>query len=112
MHETPFWVWANFPGPRGRQPTTSPIHFMDLVLRRANARVPPYYALLDELRQEVPAMEDGVLLDSSGQAVTPGQLSTRAARLLHDYRLVQYDLSVGSRFSTRTMLGEPSGAVP
>jgi hypothetical protein len=85
---------------------------MDLLLQRANAPVPPYYALLHELRQQVPAMEGGVLLDRSGQAVTPGHLSARAARLLHDYRLVQYDLSVGSRFSTRTMLGEPSASVP
>jgi hypothetical protein len=106
MHQTPFFVWSNFAGPGGAQPTTSPIHFMDLVLRRAGAAVPPYYALLEELRREVPAMDSGIYVDGANRLVRRNQLSARASRLLADYRLVQYDLAVGKRYSAKAMFGE------
>jgi phosphoglycerol transferase MdoB-like AlkP superfamily enzyme len=106
LRQTPFFVWANFPGSGDRQPTTSPAHFMDLVLERANAAVPPYYALLEELRREVPAMDSGALLDESGRRLEPAQMSTRARQLLHDYRLLQYDLSIGHRYSAEVMFGQ------
>jgi len=109
MHETPFLVWSNFPGPRGRQPTTSPIHFMDLLLERAHAAVPPYYALLQQLRHQLPAMDGGMAVDASDRLVDRAHLSTRAAALLRDYRLVQYDLSVGRRYSARAMFQVPPG---
>jgi phosphoglycerol transferase MdoB-like AlkP superfamily enzyme len=103
LHETPFFVWSNFPGADRAQPTTSPNHFVDLVLGHVGAKVPPYYALLHRLRQEVSAMDSGLLVDDRDRAVRPDQLSPRAIRLLHDYRLVQYDLSVGERLSEETM---------
>lgn len=105
--ETPFFVWANFPGPTEKQPTTSPIYFMDLLLERAGAAVPPYYALLHEMRQEIAAMDGGIMVGSSDGMLAPGQMSARAARLLRDYRLVQYDLSVGRRYSARAMFEVP-----
>jgi hypothetical protein len=107
LHETPFFVWANFPGPVDAQPTTSPTHFVDLVLERAEAEVSPYYALLHELRQEVPAMDGARMFDATGRAVGRRDLSERALRLLHDYRLVQYDLSVGQRYSEQAMFTVP-----
>lgn len=109
MHQTPFFVWANFAGPDEAQPITSPTHFMDLVLERTGAAVPPYYALLHELRQEIPAMDSGMLFDSASRRVRPGELTDRAARLLRDYRMVQYDLAVGKRYSEDAMLGSTSG---
>jgi hypothetical protein len=107
LHQTPFFVWANFPGPDGAQPTTSPTHFMDLVLERAGAAVPPYYALLHELREEIPAMDGARMFDATGESVRRRDLSERAVRLLHDYRLVQYDLSVGQRYSEQAMFTVP-----
>jgi hypothetical protein len=114
LRSTPFFVWANFPGPLlGQptlsQPTTSPTHFMDLMLERAGAAVPPYYALLEELRREVPAMDSGILVDGRDRLLTRSQLSDRAVRLLRDYRLVQYDLSVGKRYSENTMFKPVGG---
>lgn len=108
MHETPFFVWANFPGPDTKQPTTSPTHFMDLLLERADAPVSPYFALLQELREEVPGIDSGMFIDGNDRLVARADLSARARRLLHDYRLVQYDLSVGERYSEGPMFG-PTG---
>jgi phosphoglycerol transferase MdoB-like AlkP superfamily enzyme len=103
LHQTPFFVWSNFRGADRAQPTTSPNHFIDLVLAHVGAEVSPYYALLHQLRREVPAMGSGLLIDGRDRRVRPEQLSRRAVRLLHDYRLVQYDLSVGERLSEETM---------
>jgi phosphoglycerol transferase MdoB-like AlkP superfamily enzyme len=103
MHQTPFFVWANFAGPDRPQPTTSPIHFVDLMLERAGASVPPYYALLQRLRERLPAMDSGLLVDRHDRLVSRDALPAPVARLLHDYRLVQYDLSTGRRYSEDAM---------
>jgi len=103
LHETPFFVWSNFPGAVRAQPTSSPTHFVDLVLGHVGAEVSPYYALLHRLRQELPAMDGGLLVDGRDRGIRLDQLSPRAIRLLRDYRLVQYDLSVGERISEETM---------
>ncbi len=103
MHQTPFFVWANFPGHDEPQPTTSPTHFVDLLLQRADAQVPPYYALLQRLREQLPAIDSGMAVDRRDRLVSPADLSDKALRLLRDYRLVQYDLSAGRRYCEDAM---------
>lgn len=97
-HETPFFVHANFGRPHDeRLPTTSPIYFMNHVLERADAEVTPFHALLELLQREVPAMGEGVMIGPDDERLASDQLSPTARRLLHDYRLVQYDLMVGQQ---------------
>ncbi len=117
MHRTPFLVWANFPARGnparpGRTPAApspagtvvSPAHFVDLAAERAGAAVTPYYALLTELRRQVPALEGRTVVGPSGATVSQRHLSRRARQVLADYRLVQYDLSVGKRYSEKGLL--------
>lgn len=100
LHETPFFVYANFQDlPPEELPTTSPIFFMPRLLRMLDAPLTPYYALLSELEQHVTAMEHGRMLGPEGEELSPGQLTPDARRVLRDYRLVQYDLSVGKRYA-------------
>jgi len=102
MKTTPFFIWTNFKTPR--IPTaakTSPIYFMPLLFEQLGAKVPAYYALLTEMYQQIPAMEQDVRYDWAGNAET--KLDPAALRMLHDYRLVQYDLSVGKRYSASAM---------
>ena len=113
MHRTPYFVWANFPtrGPRVTHPSSqgppvvSPSHFVDLATERAGAAVTPYYALLTELRRQVPALEGRTLIGPDGEPEPHGRLSPTARRLLRDYRLVEYDLSVGHRYAEKAMSG-------
>ncbi|HEX6515036.1 MAG TPA: LTA synthase family protein [Nocardioidaceae bacterium] len=108
MHETPFFLWSNFTDlPHRPLPTTSAIYFMPMVFDAVGAPLPPYYALLSALREEVPAMEQGKYVDSADRMVEEARLSPRARQLLHDYRLVQYDLSIGKRYSLRQMFYPP-----
>jgi hypothetical protein len=44
-------------------------------------------------------MRAGQLYDGEGHRLDPDDLTPEATQLLHDYRLVQYDLSVGQRYS-------------
>ena len=120
MHRTPFLVWANFRA-RGRSAgavrspaatsesgtVVSPTHFVDLAAERAGAAVTPYYALLTELRWQLPAVEGRTALAPDGTPVSRRHLSPRAKQLLADYRLVQYDLSAGKRYSESGLLGLP-----
>jgi phosphoglycerol transferase MdoB-like AlkP superfamily enzyme len=110
LRRLPMWVWANFPGPRRSQPMMNPTHVMDLVLERADAPVPPYYALLTKLRRLVPAIDHRHFYGPTGRAVREDDLSPLAAKVLHDYELVQYDLAFGQRHSVEEMFGRPSGS--
>jgi hypothetical protein len=106
-HQTPFFVWANFPGAVRHMPTTSPANFMWLAIERADAPVAPYDALLHELWRETPAMDAGLVIDRRDRQIRTSALSARALRVLRDYRLVQYDLSVGERYGAQAMFAVP-----
>jgi hypothetical protein len=117
MHRTPFFVFANFPdraphasGRTAAPALVSPAHFMDLAAERAGVTVTPYYALLTELRRRVPARENGARFDPAGRRIPRAGLSPQAARLLADYRLVQYDLSVGKRYSEAGLFADRPGS--
>ena len=104
MRQTPFFLYSNFfPTEHRNLPTTSPIHFMNHVFEMAGAKIPPYYALLAELEQEIPAMQHGIIINRDNEQVAEDELEPRAQEVLHDYKLVQYDLSVGKRYSQAEM---------
>lgn len=99
VRETPFFVYSNFGGEHPRAlPTTSPIHFANLLLERADLPLPPYYALLQALHAQLPAMERRFYIGPDDRRLSTGDLPQRAREVLEDYRLVQYDLAVGERY--------------
>jgi phosphoglycerol transferase MdoB-like AlkP superfamily enzyme len=106
MRETPYFIWSNF-GLEGarRTSTLSPMYLLPHALDRVGAVLPPYYVLLDRMSRALPGLEPGRYIDRNDQEVRRRDLSPSARRLLDDYRLVQYDLSVGHRYSERTMFG-------
>ena len=104
MHETPFVLWSNFSAlPRKHVTIASPTHFLPMILDAVNAPIPPYYALLDAVARKVPAMDSIWMLDPDGNQLDESHLSKSAREVLHDYRLVQYDLSIGRRYSQPSM---------
>jgi phosphoglycerol transferase MdoB-like AlkP superfamily enzyme len=110
MHSTPYFLWANFPLHRlAKDELTSPIFFLPMLYQAADAEVTPYYALLTLLHRRISAMEFGKYVERGVGTVEKSELSPAAKRLLHDYRMVQYDLSVGPRHSAGALLGETPG---
>ena len=108
QHETPYLVYANFPtAPLPATPPLGPTFLVNRMLDTANAPLTPYNALLKRLAQEVPAYEALAVLDDRGDQVAEADLSPEARHLLDQYRLVQYDLAVGKRYSAAEMLTVP-----
>ena len=107
-HETPFLVHATFGKAEAEPlPTTDPVHLVNHVLDVAGAPVSPYYALLGELEEQVPAMTHDYFIDPGNAKRSWDALPPTARQVLDDYRLVQYDLSVGRRFSEDAMFALP-----
>lgn len=106
LRRTPFFLWSNFGKLPARElPLTSPTQFLPLLFEELEAPVTPYYALMNALYDEVPAMTLGEYHTADGEVVTdPEQLDEDAQRLLEDYRMVQYDLTIGERYTEETML--------
>ena len=117
LHETDYFIWSNSAssshGTKVNPTTTaytSSNYFMPLAAEHMNAKVSPYLAMLTELQQEVPAMSrvigtnggigqgKATYLDHDGNDIKATALSTRAKELLKDYKLVQYDQTVGKNY--------------
>ncbi|NUS50802.1 MAG: LTA synthase family protein [Nocardioidaceae bacterium] len=108
MKETPYFIWSSFrPARTEHTSTVSPVYLLPETLDVVGAPLPPYYALLDKMQQEIPGMDLGSYIDDDDHVVPKSGLSPRARALLRDYRLVQYDLSVGKRYSLADMFQVP-----
>jgi phosphoglycerol transferase MdoB-like AlkP superfamily enzyme len=104
LREMPLFVWSNFGEDEPESlPTTSANYFMNLVFDEVGAPLPPYYALLNDLYEEIAAAEPGFMVGPDNQLMEHDDLSARAKRLLRDYRLVQYDFSMGERYALDEM---------
>lgn len=106
-HETPYLIWSNrkplAPTP---QPTTSPTQFLPMLFGALNVPVPPLYALLDVVRAQLPAIDANLMIDADNDVVRRKDLTAAQKQVLQDYRLVQYDLSIGKRYSESVMMGD------
>ena len=106
-HQTPFLIWSNRkPLAHTKLPTTSPIQFMPKLFNALKVPIPPWYALLDDLDKEIPAMDSGITINPQDKRVKPSQLTPEAKKVLADYRMIMYDLSIGERYSEKTMYGD------
>jgi phosphoglycerol transferase MdoB-like AlkP superfamily enzyme len=104
MRETPYLLWTNVGRlPARQEELTSPIYFLPLLWRELGLSLPPYYNLLLRLHDEIPAMEQGEYYLPDGRRVAERDLPPTAEQLLRDYRLVQYDFSIGRRYAVAEM---------
>jgi phosphoglycerol transferase MdoB-like AlkP superfamily enzyme len=110
-HETPFVIWSNgTPLKHQNLATTSPIQFLPKLFDALDVPIPPWFALLDDLDKQIPAMDAGLYVNAQNKTVKESQLSPAARQALSDYRLIMYDLSIGKRYTEKTMYGDtPAG---
>ena len=118
LHETNYFIWSNKASfsndrklPQSNAAFSSSNYFMAQAAELMDAKISPYLALLQELHHEIPAMsrstthvdtadeEDSIIyLNSQGREIDSHSLSSHAQQLLADYRMVQYDMSVGENY--------------
>jgi phosphoglycerol transferase MdoB-like AlkP superfamily enzyme len=101
--ETPMFIWSS-QGQKARAlPVTSPASFLPYVFDLVGEPLPAYYELLSEVAEQIGAIGPGRIVAPDGTEETEADLTLEQQRLLHDYRLVQYDFSVGQRYALDDM---------
>ena len=122
LHQTDYFIWSNqasaSAGAKLDAKNTayaSPNYFMEMAAEHMNAKVSPYLAFLTQARTDIPALERLVIgfggfdtntsttyLDQNGDAVKRKALSKQAKKTLHDYELIQYDMTAGKGYLNDT----------
>lgn len=120
LHETDYFVWSNKATknarklPASNSAYSSPNYFMAQAAAQTDSKVSPYLAFLTRMHEAIPALEPPVMngiqvwdripkgeqlnVMSDGKSVATSKLPARARRLLHDYRLIQYDMTAGENY--------------
>ncbi len=109
LHSTTYFIYSNkyarthgAKAKIGKSSYVNTSDFISMTLEQTNSKVTPYQALLTKVHQELPALtinydgEDGYeLVDQKGHKVSEKTLTSSQRKLLHDYEMVQYDMSAG-----------------
>ncbi|WP_161002979.1 LTA synthase family protein [Furfurilactobacillus milii] len=116
LHQTDYFVYSNnFARSHGAKrlsyPITAPYEFPALAMEQMNVKVSPFYALETDLLHDTPAMSlsaktfstntdnaAGQFTGSNGHIIPTSQLTHRQRILLHDFELIQYDITAGKHY--------------
>ncbi|MGV0168869.1 LTA synthase family protein [Furfurilactobacillus sp. WILCCON 0119] len=121
LHETDYFIYANkYSRTHGYKQSNdayvSPNDFSAMTMEQANTKVSPYYALLTRVHQQLPALTVNTSVDNTGsflngsaqfvnhrgRIVSEESLTKHQRQLLHDYRLIQYDIVAGKQYALKT----------
>ncbi|WP_240931941.1 LTA synthase family protein [Bifidobacterium boum] len=118
LHETDYFIWSNAASASATTKLddassayTSSNYFMAQAAQHLNAKVSSYLAFLTEMHAAIPAISvpasagdssKPVYLDADGNRIQPKNLTTQQKELLHDYQLIQYDLTAGKQYLKNT----------
>ena len=110
LHETDYFIWSNNASQSAgtkldsiSSAYTSSNYFSAQLAQHLNAKVSPYIAFLTKMHQAIPAMSvpsssgsnsKPTYLDANGNLIKEKNLSKQAKQLLHDYHLIQYDMTI------------------
>lgn len=114
LHETDYFIYSNKYARNhgdsiGKQTdhvqVVSPNSFTALALKQMNQKVSPFYAMMTQVTEQLPAQSrgnndtsDGLLVDKQNKVLKEKNLTKKQKELLNDYRLVQYDNTTGKHY--------------
>ncbi|MBL3916581.1 hypothetical protein JL738_08235 [Bifidobacterium longum subsp. suis] len=110
LHETDYFIWPNQASCSTNTKLdavssdyTSSNYFSVQLAEHLNAKVSPCLAFLTEMHQAMSVPDSSgssapTYLDANGNLIKKKNLSKQAKQLLHDYQLIQYDMSVGKNY--------------
>lgn len=119
LHETDYFIWSNNASSSAQNKLddassayTSSNYFASQLASHMNAKVSPYLAFLTQMHQAVSAIsvpasgsgnaDEPVYLDVSGNMVDEENLPEEAKTMLQEYKLIQYDMTVGKNYLKET----------
>lgn len=119
LHLTDYFIWSNkASSSQGNKASdaaySSPNFFVAQAADHMNAKVSPYLAFLTEMHSKIAAMEPPVVnkiqgwdripegqniyLDQNGNPMSTDDFDKETKQLLADYKLIQYDITVGKNY--------------
>lgn len=115
LHSTDYLIYGNKYSPAhnvklAKHCVVSPNNFAAMLLKQMGVKVSPYYALMTRVYEKLPALAlnpfdgagnntaNGSSIMVSQHEQTVSKLSKKQKVLLHDYKLVQYDLTAGKGY--------------
>jgi phosphoglycerol transferase MdoB-like AlkP superfamily enzyme len=99
--ETPLLMYSNYGTKAEKLNTVSPFYFSPIVYDLTGLKKPPFYTLLEELRQQIPALKGKNYIGSDQQYLK--NLTKKQKQLLSDYQMLEYDLLVGKQYSLQVL---------
>jgi phosphoglycerol transferase MdoB-like AlkP superfamily enzyme len=96
--ETPLLIYSNYALGKEQLNDLSPSYFGPTVYKMAGLKNPPFYNLLNKLKEELPGLKSTVQINGKQQYVT-NNLTNKQKKLLKDYELLEYDLLIGKQYS-------------
>ncbi|MFP7153592.1 LTA synthase family protein [Weissella paramesenteroides] len=108
-HETDYFIYQNKAAREksrakvnhNQRAYASPSDFPALALEATNSKLTPLFALQTKVTNELPAFANytrGEFVDNNGHTLKTKDLSKKQRKLLHEFKLVQYDLSAGKHY--------------
>lgn len=98
-HQTDYFIYSNFESEKiGPTDVVDPVFFTPMTLAKTNSKISPYNALLTQVWQKTPAGERQRYMIGSKE-VTYDKLTKSQKEILHDYRLIQYDITAGKKYT-------------
>ena len=112
-HETDYFIYQNKAAREKSKAKTnqnqrayaSPSDFPALALAATNSKLTPFYALQTKVTKELPAFANytrGKFVDNNGHTLKTKDLTKKQKKLLHEFKLVQYDLSSGEHYLSKS----------
>ena len=101
LRQTPFLVYSNTKYLAGEVETTSPIYFNNWVYEWLNIHLTAYDALLLELEEVLPIIDNGMYLENEELLTSRNELSQEARVVLEEYSLIMYDTTTGQQYADR-----------
>lgn len=117
LHETDYFIYSNAAARKinknrltGQHQLVGPNNFAAMALAQMDVKVSPYYALLTEVAEKIPATSLPTNGTSKNNSAHQGgtdfintkgkhvKLNAKQKKLFHDYKLVQYDLTAGHHY--------------
>lgn len=125
LHLTDYFIWSNKKARENnkapnkiRDYYSSPNFFISQVASHTNSKVSSYLAFLTRLHEKISAMEPPVVnkiqgwdripqgqsiyLNPNGKPMIASSMNKETKQLLHDYRLIQYDITAGKHYLKNT----------
>lgn len=101
QYQTPMMIWSNYQNYKQDIGYIDTSYLGAMTLEYAGLQVNPYYHLLLDKVNVIPAYNSGFSINKAGEVISNDQLDEDAISALKDLWMLQYDVMFGKNYSNR-----------